>query len=63
MKHIRRKFVPFGIEQPWDSPQQTQNDEAEKPQVTQEHQAVLNQRYDLSDRPITSVMMSGGRAC
>jgi len=29
--------------------------------VTQEHQAVLNQRYDLSDRPIPGVMMSGGR--
>ena len=37
------------------------NDEAEKPQVTQEHQAVFNQRYDLSDHPIPGIMMSGGR--
>src|SRR5947209_1433641 len=37
------------------------NDEAEKPQVTQRQQEVLSQRYDLSDRPIAGVMMSGGR--
>jgi cytochrome c peroxidase len=37
------------------------NDEAEKPQVMQEHQALLEQRYDLSNNPIPGVMMSGGR--
>src|SRR5438270_13166679 len=37
------------------------NDEAEKPQVTRDQQAVLNQRYDLSNNPIPGVMMSGGR--
>ncbi len=37
------------------------NDEAQKPQVMQRQEALLNQRYDLSDRPIPGVMMSGGR--
>jgi cytochrome c peroxidase len=37
------------------------NDEAEKPRVVQDQQAVLNQRYDLSNNPIPGVMMSGGR--
>jgi cytochrome c peroxidase len=37
------------------------NDEAEKPRVTQDQQAVFNQRYDLSNNPIPGVMMSGGR--
>src|SRR5438132_11125398 len=37
------------------------NDEAEKPRVMQDQQAVLNQRYDLSNNPIPGVMMSGGR--
>src|ERR1700750_3348963 len=36
-------------------------DEAEKPAVEQRQRAVLEERYDLSDRPIASVMMSGGR--
>ena len=37
------------------------NDEAEKPTVMQDQQALLNQRYDLSNNPIPGVMMSGGR--
>ena len=37
------------------------NDEAEKPRVLQDQQAVLNQRYELSNNPIPGVMMSGGR--
>jgi cytochrome c peroxidase len=37
------------------------NDEAQKPQVMQRQTDLLNQRYDLSDRPISGVMMSGGR--
>jgi cytochrome c peroxidase len=37
------------------------NDEAQKPQVMQRQADLLNQRYDLSDRPIPGVMMSGGR--
>ncbi|MBV8577971.1 MAG: hypothetical protein JOZ58_23435 [Acetobacteraceae bacterium] len=36
-------------------------DEAAKPQVMQRQQEVFEQRYDLSDRPIPAVMMSGGR--
>src|SRR3954462_62735 len=36
-------------------------DEAEKPSVTQRQEALLNERYDLSNRPIPGVMMSGGR--
>jgi cytochrome c peroxidase len=37
------------------------NDEAEKPQVMQRQADLLAQRYDLADRPIPGVMMSGGR--
>lgn len=37
------------------------NDEAAKPKVLERHRALLEQRYDLSDRPIPGVMMSGGR--
>ncbi|HEY1258833.1 MAG TPA: hypothetical protein VGF34_06240 [Stellaceae bacterium] len=37
------------------------NDEAEKADVMRRQEAVLNERYDLSDRPIPGVMMSGGR--
>src|SRR3954465_12990148 len=36
-------------------------DEAQKPQVMQRQADLLNQRYDLSDRPVPGVMMSGGR--
>src|SRR4051812_20764689 len=36
-------------------------DEAQKPQVMQRQTELLNQRYDLSDRPTPGVMMSGGR--
>jgi len=36
-------------------------DEAQKSQVMQRQQALLEQRYDLSNRPIVNVTMSGGR--
>src|SRR4051812_10907896 len=36
-------------------------DEAGKPQVMQRQEKLLNERYDLSDHPISGVMMSGGR--
>jgi cytochrome c peroxidase len=36
-------------------------DEAAKPAVVARQRALLNQRYDLSNRPIPAVMMSGGR--
>ncbi|WOH50360.1 cytochrome B6 [Bradyrhizobium sp. sBnM-33] len=36
-------------------------DEAQKTQVMQRQQALLEQRYDLSNRPIANVIMSGGR--
>jgi cytochrome c peroxidase len=36
-------------------------DEADKPQVMQRQMTLLEQRYDLSDRPMPGVMMSGGR--
>ena len=36
-------------------------DEAQKPQVMQRQRALLDERYDLADRPIPGVMMSGGR--
>lgn len=37
------------------------NDEAAKPAVMRRQQNLLNERYDLSNRPIAGVMMSGGR--
>jgi len=37
------------------------NDEAQKPIVMQRQQALLEERYDLSDRPIPNIMMSGRR--
>lgn len=37
------------------------NDEAQKPEVMQRQQNLLQDRYDLSDQPIANVMMSGGR--
>jgi len=36
-------------------------DEAQKARVMQRQADLLNQRYDLSDRPMSSAMMSGGR--
>src|SRR5882757_8941181 len=30
---------------------------AQKPEVTREHMALLNERYDLSNRPVTGVTM------
>ncbi len=36
-------------------------DEAQKAAVLQRQRALLEERYDLSDRPIPGVMMSGGR--
>ncbi|MGJ0506567.1 MAG: cytochrome B6 [Methylocystis sp.] len=36
-------------------------DEAQKPGVMQRQQALLQERYDLSNRPLPGVMMSGGR--
>jgi cytochrome c peroxidase len=37
------------------------NDEAMKPKVLQRQQGLLASRYDLSDRPMPNVRMSGGR--
>ena len=37
------------------------NDEAAKPGVQRRQQTLLQERYDLSDRPIPNVKMSGGR--
>lgn len=36
-------------------------DEANKPGVMQRQRSLLEERYDLSDKPIPGVMMSGGR--
>jgi cytochrome c peroxidase len=36
-------------------------DEAQKAEVMQRQQALLEQRYDLSNRPIANIVMSGGR--
>jgi cytochrome c peroxidase len=45
--------------QPFD--QVKADDEAAKPKVLQRQRALLEQRYDLSNRPMSGVMMSGGR--
>lgn len=37
------------------------NDEAQKPQVMQRQQSVLEDRYDLSDHPVPNAVMSGAR--
>ena len=37
------------------------SDQAARPKVMQRQRALLNERYDLSDRPVPGVMMSGGR--
>jgi cytochrome c peroxidase len=37
------------------------NDEAQKPEVMRRQQALLQERYDLSDRSMANVKMSGGR--
>jgi cytochrome c peroxidase len=37
------------------------NDEAAKPSVQRRQQNLLNERYDLADRPIQGLRMSGGR--
>ncbi|HKQ12807.1 MAG TPA: hypothetical protein VJT80_05200 [Steroidobacteraceae bacterium] len=37
------------------------NDEAAKPAVTRRQQSLLNERYELANRAIPGVMMSGGR--
>jgi cytochrome c peroxidase len=45
--------------QPFD--QVKADDEAAKPQVMQRQRMLLEQRYDLSNRPMPAVLMSGGR--
>jgi hypothetical protein len=37
------------------------DDEAQKPRVMTRQSSLLNQRYDLGDRPLAGVMMSGGK--
>jgi hypothetical protein len=37
------------------------NDEAAKPAVMQRQQSLLEQHYDLGDRPMAAQMMSGAR--
>ncbi len=38
-----------------------ENDEAQKPAVMERQRALLERRYDLANRPVAGVMMSGGR--
>jgi cytochrome c peroxidase len=38
-----------------------QRDVAAKPEVMQRQRTLLSERYDLSDRPVSGMMMSGGR--
>src|SRR5258708_19684284 len=37
------------------------DDEAQKPQVMARQSALLNQRYDLANRPIPGIIMSGAK--
>lgn len=37
------------------------NDEAQKPRVMERQRSLLEQRYDLADRPMPNIAMSGGR--
>jgi hypothetical protein len=50
--------MPIAIDQPFTD--RMAHDVAAKPDIEREHQAVLEQRYDLSDRPAQGVTMKGG---
>jgi cytochrome c peroxidase len=52
-------YLPVVIEEDFQTIRQ--RDLAAKPEVMQRQRALLEERYDLSDRPAAGVMMSGGR--
>jgi cytochrome c peroxidase len=52
-------YMPVAIDQPFASIMA--HDVAAKPGIEREHQAVLDERYDLSDRPAQGVTMERGK--
>src|SRR5271167_975497 len=52
-------YQPVAIDQPFAA--RMAQDVADKPGVEREHQALLDERYDLSDRPAQGVMMEHGK--
>ena len=52
--------MPVAIDQPFAA--MMAHDVAAKPGIEREHQALLEERYDLSDRPAQGVTMERGKA-
>jgi cytochrome c peroxidase len=52
-------YMPIAIDQPFAD--RMAHDVAAKPDIEREHQALLEQRYDLSDRPAHGVTMERGK--
>ncbi len=52
-------YNPVKITEPFDSIMQRMKDA--KPSILKKHQALLEQRYDLSDRPAASLQMTRGK--
>jgi cytochrome c peroxidase len=53
-------YMPVAIDQPFAD--RMADDVAAKPGIEREHQAVLEERYDLSDRPARGVTMERGKS-
>lgn len=56
---IHETYIPIVIDK--DFKTIMDEDSADKPKIMKRQQDLLNERYDLSDRPAAGVMMSGGR--
>lgn len=56
---VKTSYSPVVIKEPFEQTKKTM--EAAKPAVMKRQMDLLNERYDLSDRPAQGVMMSGGR--
>ncbi|MHB8914579.1 MAG: hypothetical protein ACYC4K_02055 [Thiobacillus sp.] len=59
-KEQKTSYMPVDIKESFDSIKKRLA--AEKPAVERRHQSLLEQRYDLSNRPAAGVKMSGGKA-
>ncbi len=59
-KEQKTSYMPVDIKESFDSIKKRLS--AEKPAVERRHQSLLEQRYDLSNRPVAGVRMSGGKA-
>src|SRR3989337_1486573 len=53
-------YMPVVIKEPFDKI--VERMKAAKPGIEAEHKKLLEERYDLSDKPATGVTMSGGKA-